>query len=368
MRRQEELYQAIDSIGVAELDPDRLFARVEAGAAARQKARSRRIAVVCVSAASVVIAAAAIVVPTLGADDADGRRVATTPTSSPVPGPTDPTGDQSPQVGSASPAIGFTPGPAPDGYTDELTYVGPGLESFMYESPSNSGPAPMIKMDLFDPELSGEPSPSTTDETVIINSATQGPLTAQVLDVENMYGEPAFGIGWQADADTWFTIISTAPDGQARALGLAAAEQVDLSVDTPLTFPFQIGALPDGFQPSGGSGLIGAGGRFQANLDLSDDPESMTIALQVSADNALENFVTFTPNTTVGPYEAQLSSDEFTGTTLAVLIDGFMVSIYVNEEYVDQIDEDALREVAGTLVIIDGAAQHASVWTDQPLG
>lgn len=364
MRSQVELYEAIEAIGVAPIDPDRMLARIETGVAARRTARRRQIAIVGAAAAAAVIAVTAVVVPRLGNDRPSAGDVATTPT--PVPTPT--ATAQSPELEpTPSTTLGFTPGPAPEGYTTELAYIQPGLQFFTYEAPIGPEVSDQLTLRLFDPPLPGYEPPQPTGETVTINSVSAAPLTAQVLEPSPTMDEWQYGIGWQIDADTWFTVTSEAlPRDAARDQVLATAEEVDFSVGAPLTFPFQLGYVPDGLDLFAGFRLAdGDGGN--AFLEFRDDPQSQLTALQVVASNP-ESLENFTPNTTVGVYPAQLSGDEYVGNSLAVLIDGFLITMDVNENYVAQIDDAALRRIAESIVVPAGAAQDVSVWTDQPLG
>lgn len=373
MRSQDDLYEAIDSIGIAPVDPDRMLARIQTGAQARRSAQRRRVAAVCVGAAAAVIAGVAIVVPSLGSDNPDTGPAASTPASTPAPTPAPtPTAPATEQPPGAEPSqatvLGFTPGPRPAGYTTDLALIQPGLQVFTFDAPLGPERSNQITMQLFDPQLSGRPAPEPTGETITIDSVNEGSRTVQVIATDPTVDEdPRFGIGWPTGANAWFTVTSDAPGDEARQQVVAAAEEVDLTEGAPLSFPFQLGYVPDGFDPSGALRLADADGQRRATLDFGDDPQSIT-AWQVSADNTPESLDSFTPNTTVGQYPALLSGDASIGVVLSLVIDGFLVYIYVNENYIDQIDEDAMRRIAESISILPGAAQDDTVWTAQPLG
>ncbi|MGI8624967.1 MAG: hypothetical protein ACR2J5_00100 [Geodermatophilaceae bacterium] len=372
MRSHDDLYEAIDSISIAPVDPDRMLARIQTGTQARRRAQRRRVAVVCVGAAAAVIAAVAVVVPSLGSDNPDTGPAAPTPATAPAPTPmpTAPATEQQPEAEpSQATVLGFTPGPRPAGYTTDLAYIQPGLQFFTFEAPLGPERSNQITMQLFDPELSGQATPQPTGETITIDSVNEGPRTVQVIETEPTVDEdPRFGIGWPTGANAWFTVTSDAPGDEARQQVLAAAEEVDLTEGAPLSFPFQLGYVPDGFDPSGALRLADADGQRRASLDFSDDPQTSPIALEVSADNTPEMLENFTPNTTVGQYPALLDGDASMGMELSLVIDGFLVYIYVNENHLDRIDEQAMRRIAESISILPGAAQDDTVWTADPLG
>ena len=70
-------------------------------------------------------------------------------------------------------------------------------------------------------------------------------------------------------------------------------------------------------------------------------------------------------NTTVGPYQAQLTE----GLYLSVFdVEGFTINVSVRPDFADRISEDQLRQIAESIVVIPGAATDGTIWTDQPLG
>ncbi|MDQ3732839.1 MAG: hypothetical protein M3400_02380 [Actinomycetota bacterium] len=364
MRSQADLVSAFDSVDSYPVDPDDMLVRIHAGSAALQTERRRRVAALSVAAAAILIAVGAVIVPSLGNDRADRDQVATTPT------PSTPAEQENPEQPMPAVALDFSPGERPPSYTTTYSFIQPGLQLVSFETPIGPEASREVRIQLLDPEVSGQPTPVLTGETVLINSLSQGPLTANVIQTGTVaYEEPTFGIDWQAADGRWFVVTSDAPSEQARTEVVDVAEQIDLRARAPFTYPFQLGFVPEGVKPIGGLGSHDANGNGRAGLDFGDDPRSPSVALQVWADGA-PDLANFAPNTTVGPYQAQLTlpSQTYFGATLVMIVDGFLVTIDVTENYVDVIDEQELRRIAEELTIIPGADSDDSVWTDQPLG
>ncbi|MDQ3733740.1 MAG: hypothetical protein M3400_07030 [Actinomycetota bacterium] len=48
-------------------------------------------------------------------------------------------------------------------------------------------------------------------------------------------------------------------------------------------------------------------------------------------------------------------------------VNGFLIDIVVGEDFADRINEEQMRQIAQSLMVMPGAATDSSVWTDQPL-
>ena len=192
----------------------------------------------------------------------------------------------------------------------------------------------------------------------------------QVIEVDR--GEqPRFGIGWEVGDGEWLTIVSKAAPGRtAREAALAIAAHVVLGPAQPLTFPFQVGSPPTGFD------LI------TASRGLSRGIRTASLAF-VAADTSGENFGRLTitastitgvpeyysPNTTLGPYQAELGGGSKNPYLLVFDVQGFLISVEVfGADTSASVDEAELRRIAESIVIIPDAANDPTVWTDQPLG
>ncbi len=384
MRTHEDLVRAFDSIGTETVDPDDMLGRVHAGSAALQNARRRRAAVLSVSAAAALVAIGAIVVPALGNDQNDNGQVATTPTLE-QPSPAKRTieatraPEESPPAGPAwSPtALDFRLADVPQGYTwdgepaDLIaeradTSVGNQVRTYAFKSASELE-GQTLTVTQYSPELSGIPAPAPTGESIAITSASVGPMSVQVIDVDSaergLYA--FFGVAWQTDDGSWFTVDSNAPGDLARQQVLAAAAQVQYGADS-LTFPFQVGYVPGGLEVSS-SGYSDA-----------DSPQAY-VSFDVGAPGRNGSAITITagvrsgvppgsvPNTTIGPYQAQLFSyeDSAPGRLLMMFdVEGFFIAVGVD----DSLDEATLLSIAESIVVLTGAASDLTVWTDQPLG
>ncbi len=98
--------------------------------------------------------------------------------------------------------------------------------------------------------------------------------------------------------------------GEHEGPAVDVAAQVDLGRPFPLTFPIQLGYVPEGFDVAGATE-----GRFLQVFD----------------------------------------------------VNGFLIDIVVGEDFADRINEEQMRQIAQSLMVIPGAATDSSVWTDQPL-
>jgi len=251
--------------------------------------------------------------------------------------------------------------------TMEFASTGPGWQLLRLLVLDSVEPYRTLDVRLFDPGLAGLPVPEQTGETVIVDSSSAGPLTVQVISL-SQEGQSYPGVGWLTDNGLWLAVTSGGgPADLARQETLAVAAQVDLGKPYPLTFPFQVGYVPEGFDLVGGAtgGPLPGASNFLRFHDLSPLFAEGESALTVSAVNAPGIPEDAVPNTMVGPYQAQLVE----GLYMSVFdVDGFLINISVRADFGDRIGEDQLRQVAESIVVIPGAATDPSVWTVQPFG
>ncbi len=143
----------------------------------------------------------------------------------------------------------------------------PGKQSLHLMVLDNVEPYRTLDVELFDPALSGLPAPEPTGETVALDSVSASQITVQVI-AAGEGDEQSFGVGWLTSNDLWLTVTSDGPIDLARQEVLSVAAQVDLGRPFPLTFPFQLGYVPEGFDVAGATStgtLVGG-----ANLDFHD--------------------------------------------------------------------------------------------------
>jgi len=262
--------------------------------------------------------------------------------------------------------FGFTVAERPSDYTSENASTGPGWQLLRLFVPDSVQPNRTLDVRLFDPVLAGLPAPEPTGETVTVDSASAGQLTVQVISL-SQEGQSYPGVGWLTGNGLWLTVTSDGPADLARKEALAVAAQVDLEHPYPLTFPFQVGYVPDGFDLVGGgtSSPLPGGSTYLRFHDLSP--------LFVESESALTIRVTNQPgipedavvNTTVGQYEATITGDGY----LSIYnVEGFLIDISVRPDFVDRIDDEQLRQIGVRILVIPGAATDGTIWTDQPLG
>lgn len=330
----------------------------------RRRTRRRTAGIIAVGMVTALAAAVPIVVSSIPDENASPAGGSSQP--GPAASDSAPPEEQ-PLDGEAlrSTEFAFAVGERPADYTMEYATTGPGLQTFRLSVLDSVDPQRTLDVRLLDPGLSGLPAPDPTSETVVVNSPSAGPLTVQVISA-GANDELSFGVGWQTGDGLWLTVTSDGPADLARQEVLAVAAQVDLGRHYPLTFPFRLGYVPDGFDiagSSGGSNLEGGSSALNFH-DLSplfagDEP-----ALSVSAVNAPGVPEDAVVNTTVGPYQAQFTE----GLYLSVFdVGGFLINIVVGQDFGDRIDEAQMRLIAQSLVVFPGAANDISVWTDQPV-
>lgn len=365
MRGPDDLRRAFDSVGASPVDTDGMLAGIRTRIAAR-RSRRRRATIVSVAAVTGLIALTPVVVSSFD-----------TETDPPVAGPV----GSSPPVTLDQPStsetlqptgLAFTVGELPQGYAEVGVRTEYGYQASQYAS-LDSNPQSQLDVQFYDPELSGRPAPSTTGETLAVESVTAGPLDVQVITTRADNPLVQFGAAWQTDTGLWLTITSNAPGDLARQEALSVAAQVDLTARQPLTFPIQLGYVPAGFQPIGASRSVDteepAG--LQTSLQLDDRPGVAyeDTAWQIYAGSRPSRSEYPMANTTVGPYQAELSEGGDGRRDLTLFdVDGFVINISVNPDYADVIDEAEMRRIAESVVVIPGAADDVTVWTDQPLG
>lgn len=363
MRTPEDLRRTFDSVDAAQVDTDRMLARIHSGIGAR-RARRRRATILVAAAATALIAITPVVVSALNNDPPARGQVAATPST---------TGEQ-PLDDAASPPMefAFTVGERPPGYSTEYASTSLGVQSLAFYPPASANLPREIEIQLFDPQLSGRPVPEPIGETIAVESVSSGPLLVQVIAAgTNGDEQPRFGVGWQTGNGLWLTITSDAPRELARQEVLAVAAQVDLGAPEPLTFPFQLGYLPDGLQLIGTSRQADAEGCLQASIELDDRAQvrSEPPALLVSAANTPGVPADAAVDTTVFRYPTQPTDDGYVRSAVILYdVDGFMITISVSEAYVELIDEEEMRRIAESVVVLPGAANDQTVWTDRPLG
>ncbi len=371
MRSHNDLFGAFDSVDTDSVDPDEMLARVHTGSAALQTARRRRVAVLSVTAAAILLAVGAVVVPSLGNDRSDRGQVATTPSGTPIPG-----------IAGTAPELSFTVRERPPGYPIESMSARPGFEQLSFHSSDDPNTSNEILILLFDPRLPDAPVPAPVGEILKVESVSSGPLSVQVLDNprDGPYTtEFRFGIGWENSDGRWMVIRSSEQAELARQDVLTVAAQVDLEVPRRFTFPFHLGYVPDGFAISGAGQLTdGDGGletsyprevsglRFQRPPQYPNWPTELLVS--AAAWRGVPEWAAV--NTTVGPYEAELTTPQDSGAALTLFdVHAFMTEIRdITPGEDSRLDEADLRRIAESIVIIPDAANDMTVWTDQPIG
>ena len=366
MRSHNDLFGAFDSVDTDSVDPEEMLARVHTGTAALQTARRRRIAVLSVAAAAVLIAVVAVVVPTLGNDRPDRGQVANTPTAEQEP----------PSTVEALPSLGlsFVVRESPEGLPIRhlSASLGSQMLTFWPSDPTISGE---LVVRLYDPESSGVEAPELTGESVAVDSVGEGPVTADVIASTPQGELEEFGIGWQTENGHWLTVIGTALSlDLARPQVLALAAVVEFDTAEALTFPFQLGYVPDGLQLIGALSYQDSDGNNEASLDFDDGSDRYReSALQIRVQRAIDypGEPEGTGNTTVGSYEAyldELPAPEIYRVLSVFDVEGFHLSIGIFVGDVAQFDEAEMRRIAESIVVIPGAATDTTVWTAEPFG
>lgn len=332
----------------------------------RRRVRRRRAGIVAVGLVTALAAAIPIVVssiPEKNSSPAGG-------TSQPAPSATASAQTQGEpldrdELGSTD--VAFTVAERPADYTMESLSTGPGWQLLRLFTLDNVDAPRTLDVRLFDPELAGLGAPEATGETVNIESSSAGPLTVQVISL-SQEGQTYPGVGWLTDNGLWLIVTSEGgPADLARQETLAVAAQVDLEHPTPLTFPFQVGYVPEGFDLVGGgtSRPLPGGSTYLRFHDLSPLFTEAESALTIRATNQSGIPEDAVVNTTVGEYEATSTGDGYLSIYNA---DGFLIDISVRPDFVDRIDETQLRQIAESIVVIPDAATDASVWTAQSIG
>lgn len=331
----------------------------------RRRQRRRTAGIVAVGMVTALAAAVPIVVSSIP----DQNTSTAGGSSSPVPVPTAPAPAEEQPLAAEdlrSTEFAFTVDERPPDYTMEFTSTGPGWQLLRLFVLDNVEPYRTLDVRLFDPALAGLPAPEPTGESVMVESSSAGPLTVQVISL-TQEGQTSSGVGWLTDNGLWLAVTSDGPTDLARQEALAVAAQVDLGNPYPLTFPFQVGYVPEGFDLAGAATAGPAHGassflRFHDLSPLFAEGESALTMTAVNLPGIPEDSV---PNTMVGPYQAEFQEGLF----LSVFdVGGFQINISVRADFGDRIGEDQLRQIAESIVVIPGAANDASVWTDQPLG
>lgn len=364
MRSHNDLFGAFDSVDTDSVDPDEMLARVHTGSAALQTARRRRVAVLSVAAAAILLAVGAVVVPSLGGDRPDRGQVANTPSPEQEP----------PSTVAALPSLGlsFVVRESPDGLSYRHLSASIGIQTLLF-SPPDPTIMGQLEVTLYDPESSGLEAPVATGESVAVDSASEGTIAAEVIAPAQQGDVERFGIGWQTENGLWLTVIGTAlPPDLARSEVVALAAAVEFDTAEALTFPFQLGYVPDGLNPTFAVSAQDSDGNNYASLDFDDgsnsDGES---ALQIRVQRAISYPGEPEGNTRVGSYEAYL--DELPPPDIyRVLevfdVEGFGISIGIFVGDVARFDEAEMRRIAESIVVIPGAATDTTLWTDQPFG
>lgn len=370
MRSHNDLFGAFDSVDSESVDPDEMLARVHTGRAALQTARRRRVAVVSVAAAAILIAVGAIVIPSLGTDRPDEGGVASTP-----PPPV----EQSPATQSLLPTeIAFSAGPLPTDYSSTYAGSDPGVQFLEISLPSGGNASDVsqrpgtIRVVLFDPVVSGQPAPVPSDEAIVVDSVTEGPLAMQVTHA----AESPFAMGpWlqlavQTDSGLWFVVLAEWARDEIPQEVLDVTARIDLDTPQPFLFPFQLGYVPGGVALLGAQGEVSLDGTLAGDLLLGElnPTNNTTPVLTVSAIQREDVPFGSAPNTTVGPYAAELTSLEGSTVLSVYNVAGFMMNLEVSPGHEGLLDEAELRRIAESIVVIPGAANDTTVWTDQPLG
>lgn len=372
MRSTQDLRHEFDWVDATPVDTSTMHSRIQVGIDTRRIAQRRRVAVLSVAAAAILIAVGAIVIPSLGSDRADRSQVATIPSGSPDQVDTSGSPEQVPESGPLRPTrLDFTVGEQPSDYTLGLASTSPGLQLAYFSTPDEAGSGDTIEIALFDPDLSGRPVPEPTGETLSTTSPSGEVLNLPVVAAEPAPdGEPVFALGWQTPAALWLTVSSVGSGDRARQAALDAASQVDLTASQSLTFPFQVGYVPDGMELTGAE-QPGANGEGSHSLSFDGGPAGLNEfpPLLISARNLPGVPPGANPNTTVGQYQAEWTAESFDGPVLSVYdVGGFIIGISVRDDYVDLVDEAQMRRIAESIMVIPGAASDPTVWTDQPIG
>lgn len=370
-RRPEDLRRALDARSAEAVDTEGMLAGIRSRIALR-RARRRRAAVAASAGAALLIAAVPIVVNQLDLTGDDATRSAGTSSATESPGSTGPSPTTGPTVespGSLDPAeVAFTVPTLPAGYRPVTVTTTVGEQTRAYTNFPESPQVP-IDVTLFDPQVNGGPTPTASAETVELNSATAGPITAYVGRGAGAADDgESIDVYWEVEDGRWVSVVVDAGDELALQRAIAVAEQVDLTTSEQLTFPFQIGYLPAGFGLNGASRLTDQSlvGGLSTSMQLDDRPsavyEDSALLLEV-----VNRTTGIEANTTVGAYQAVLTETE-TGRSLTVLdVNGMEVSLTVNAPFLDRIDEAELRRIAESITVPDGAAADPTVWTTDPL-
>lgn len=331
----------------------------------RRRARRRTAGIVAVGLVTALAAAVPIVTSSIPDQDSStaGGSSQSTSTSQASGSPT----SQAPRAETLrSTEFAFTVAERPADYTMETASTGAGWQTLRLFVLDSVQPQRTLDVTLFDPVLSGLPAPQPTGETVVVDSASAGSLTVQVITV-SAEGQLSSGVGWRTETGLWLTVTSDGPADLARQEALAVAAQVDLGHPYPLTFPFHLGHVPEGFDFTGASvsAVLPGSSSFLSFHDLSP--------LFAGEEPALSVWVIAAPgipadavvNTTVGPYQASFTE----GLYLSVYdVGGFMITVSVRPDFGDRIGEAELRLIAESITVVPGAATDLNVWTDQPLG
>lgn len=372
MRTTQDLRHEFDWVDTTQVDTRDLLSRIQVGIDTHRIARRRRVAALSVAAAAILIAVGAIVMPSFGSDRAERGQVATIPSGSPDQVDTSGSPEHVPDSGPLRPTrLDFRVGEQPSGYTLELASTSPGLQLAYFSTPAEASSGGGIEVALFDPDLSGRPGPAPTGETVLATSPSGEALNLPVVAAGPAPdGQPVFALGWQTPDGLWLTVSSVGSGDRARQAALDAASQVDLTASQSLTFPFQVGYVPDGMELTGAD-QPGANGESSHSLSFDGGPAVLNEfpPLLISARNVPGVPPGAIPNTTVGQYQAEWHAESFDGPILSVYdVGGFVISISVRDDYVDLVDEAQMRRIAESIMVIPGAASDPTVWTDQPLG
>ncbi len=330
-----------------------------------RRKRRRTVGIVAVGMVTAIAAAIPIVVssiPDQPSSPAGGSSQPAPTTTASAP----PQDEQLDREELGSTEFAFTVAERPADYTMEYASTGPGWQLLRLFVPDSVQPQRTLDVHLFDPVLAGLGAPEPTGETRQIDSPSAGPFTAQVISL-SQEGQSTGGVGWLTDNGLWLTVTSDSDSEIARQDVLDVAAQVDLGRHYPLTFPFQVGYVPEGFDLVGGSsGAPMPGGSTSLSFhDLSPLFIGSDSALTIRITNQAEVPEDAVVNTTVGNYQATITEDGY----LSIYnVDGFLIDISVRPDFVDRIDEELLRQIGVRILVIPGAATDGSVWTDQPLG
>jgi len=331
----------------------------------RRRQRRRTAGIVAVGIVTALAAGLPIVVSSI--PDQDSRVAGGTSQPAPTATASAPAeGEPLDRDALGSTQFAFTVAEPPGDYTMESLSTGPGWQLLRLYTLDNVDAPRTLDVRLYDPGLAGLAAPEPTGETVEIESSSAGPLTVQVISL-SQEGQSYPGVGWLTGNGLWLTVTSDGPADLVRPETLAVAAQVDLGDPDPLTFPFQVGAVPEGFDLVGGgiSRPLQGGSAYLRFHDLSPLFTESESALTIRVTNQPGIPEDAVVNTTVGQYEATITGDGY----LSIYdVDGFLIDISVRPDFVDRIDDEQLRQIGVRILVIPGAATDASVWTDQPLG